>query len=138
MLFRSMEAVNKLLYKPFFVKNVVTRGMQRGRWLGFPTANLEFQDKKITPNFGAYVGYTIIGNEKYPSIANVGMRPTFADTEKPLTEVNILGFNKNLYDQTIEFQFIKQLRKEIKFSSPEALCEQIVMDKKQALAFLKK
>ncbi|MCR4881051.1 MAG: riboflavin biosynthesis protein RibF [bacterium] len=134
----DMEQVNKLMYKPFSLKNVVISGMRRGRWLGFPTANLEFPKKKIIPHFGVYAGYTIVDGVKHPSIANIGVRPTFADTEKPLTEVNILGFNKNLYDEVIEFQFVKKIRDEIKFPNPDALCSQIILDKKQALAFLNK
>lgn len=133
-----VEDINRLLYKPFSLKNTVSRGMQRGRWLGFPTANLEFPAKKIIPHFGVYAGLTKINDQEYPSIANVGMRPTFGDIERPLTEVNILGFNKNIYDETIEFKFLKMLREERKFSNPDALCEQILADKKQALAFLNK
>ena len=112
--------------------------MQRGRSLGFPTANLEFPDKKIAPSYGVYAGFTKINDKKYPSVANVGVRPTFSDIEKPLIEIHILEFNKNLYNEIIQFEFVKKIRAEMKFSNIDALCSQIVIDKKQALDFLNK
>lgn len=134
----SVDAVSKLLIKPYCVRNKVLHGMRRGRQLGFPTANLEFPNGKIIPKLGVYAGKAVVEGVEYPAVANVGMRPTFNDVQDPLTEVNIIGFNKNLYDEEIEFRFLKRLRGESQFFSIEALIEQIVLDRNQAIAFLKK
>ena len=98
----SVEAASKLLIKPFSIKGKVIHGMQRGRQLGFPTANIEFPEGKLIPKYGVYAGKAIVGGVEYLAVANVGLRPTFNDIELPLTEVNIINFNKSLYDEVIE------------------------------------
>ena len=133
----DVQTASELLVKPFAIKNEVLHGMQRGRKIGFPTLNLGFQAGKIIPKYGVYAGYTIIDGIKHPSIANVGIRPTFEDIKKPLAEINVINFNKNLYGKTVEFLFLKMLREEVKFSSVDALCRQISADKNIALEFLK-
>jgi len=132
------EEANKLIFKPFSTKNIVIKGMQRGREIGFPTANLEFPDKKLIPQNGVYAGYTTLNGEKLPSVANIGLRPTFKDISTPLTEIHILDFDKNLYGNVIEFEFIKKLRGEVCFSATEGLIKQINDDIKTAIAFFKK
>ena len=132
------EEASRLMIKPFSMKNTVIKGMQRGREMGFPTANLEFPDKKLIPKNGVYAGYTAINGIKLPSVANVGLRPTFNDISAPLTEIHILKFNKNLYGEDIEFEFVKKLRDEVRFSAADALIGQINSDIQTAIAFFKK
>lgn len=134
----AVDDAAHLLIKPYSVRGKVIKGMQRGRQLGFPTANIEFQKTKLVPKFGVYAGKAIVGGVEYDAVANVGLRPTFNDIEKPLTEVNIINFNKSLYDEIIEFRFLKMIREEARFFSVEALIEQIILDRNQAIDYLKK
>ena len=134
----AVDVAAQLLIKPYFVRGKVIKGMQRGRQLGFPTANIEFQKTKLVPKFGVYAGKAVVGGVEYDAVANVGLRPTFNDIEKPLTEINILNFNKSLYDEIIEFRFLKMIREETRFFSVEALIEQIILDRNQAIDYLKK
>ncbi len=117
-----------LLEKPYSVKNIVIRGAQRGRLIDYPTANLAFPEKKIVPKFGVYKGNAILDGKCYNAIANIGLRPTFGDLLVPLIEVHILNFNKNIYGEILEFQFLNKIRDEMKFPSIEKLKEQIAKD----------
>lgn len=134
----AVDEARSLLVKPFSVRGKVVKGMQRGRQIGFPTANIEFSKYKLIPKLGVYAGIAVVAGAKYPAIANVGVRPTFNDIEKPLTEINIINFNKSLYDEVIEFIFLKKLRDESCFYSVDALIEQIILDRNQAIDYLKK
>ncbi len=124
----QVDKAQVLLEKPYSVKNVVVKGAQRGRLIDFPTANLTFPEKKIIPKLGVYRGNAIVGSKTYRAIANIGLRPTFGDLEVPLIEVHILDFNKNVYGEVLEFQFLDKIRDEMKFSSVEKLKEQIEKD----------
>lgn len=128
----DVKKAKKLLNKPYSIKNIVVKGMQRGRLINFPTANLEFPKKKIIPKFGVYSGNVHINNESFKAIANVGLRPTFDDLEQPLLEVYIFDFNKDIYGENIEFEFLNKIRDEMKFKNIDALKEQIKKDIKMA------
>ena len=117
-----------LLGKSYCVKNTVVSGAQRGRLMNFPTANLLFPDNKIVPKFGVYAGEAVVDGKKYKAIANVGLRPTFDDLIIPLIEVHILNFSNNIYGKSLEFKFLYKIRDEIKFTSIDALKEQITKD----------
>lgn len=128
----DVKKAKKLLNKPYSIKNIVVKGMQRGRLINFPTANLEFPKNKIIPKFGVYSGNVHINNESFKAIANVGLRPTFDDLEQPLLEVYIFDFNKDIYGENIEFEFLNKIRDEMKFKNIDALKEQIKKDIKMA------
>ena len=128
----DVKKAKKLLNKPYSIKNIVVKGMQRGRLINFPTANLEFPENKIIPKFGVYSGNVHINNKSFKAIANVGLRPTFDDLEQPLLEVYIFDFNKDIYGENIEFEFLNKIRDEIKFKNIDALKEQIKKDIKMA------
>ena len=124
----DVEKAYQLLEKPYSVKNIVIKGAQRGRELNFPTANIFFPEKKIIPKFGVYAGVLVFEGKQYQAIANVGLRPTFGDIDVPLIEIHILNFNNNIYGKMVEFKFLYKIRDEIKFTSKEALIEQISAD----------
>jgi len=124
----NVSRAYKLLTKPYAIQNVVVKGMQRGRLMNFPTANLEFPDKKIIPKFGVYSGNVIVAQKTYKAIANVGLRPTFGDINLPLLEVFIVDFDEEIYGETIKFNFIDKIRDEMKFNSMDSLKEQIKKD----------
>ncbi|MFA6990037.1 MAG: bifunctional riboflavin kinase/FAD synthetase [Candidatus Gastranaerophilaceae bacterium] len=120
--------VVKFLGRAYKIKNKVIKGEQRGRKIGFPTANLTVPTRKIVPGFGVYIGTVIHNNILYNCIINVGLRPTFEDLTEPLVEVHILDFDKDIYGEILEVNFCKKIRNETKFSSIDELKSQIQKD----------
>ncbi len=109
------------------VRGRVVKGDQRGRQLGFPTANLAIAEHRLIPADGIYAVRVRIGDRWYGGAANIGIRPTF-DSGHRLVEVYVLDFDGDLYDQVIEAQFIQRLREERKFDNIDALIEQMKRD----------
>lgn len=109
------------------VRGRVIKGDQRGRTLGFPTANLAIAERRLIPVDGIYAVRAKIGDQWFGGAANIGVRPTF-DNGARLVEVFVLDFSGDLYDQVIEVQFVKRLRAELKFDSVAALVEQMQRD----------
>ncbi len=113
------------------VRGRVVKGDQRGRQLGFPTANLAIAERRLIPADGIYAVRVKIGNTWHGGAANIGIRPTF-DHGHRLVEVFVLDFDGDLYDQVIEVQFVKRLRAEQKFESIDALIAQMNEDVAEA------
>jgi riboflavin kinase/FMN adenylyltransferase len=111
--------------------------MQRGRELGFPTANLQ-PENEILPGAGVYAGRVRVFDDKgrpgagIPSVVNVGYRPTFDDGRALVAEAHLIDFTGDLYGRTIEFAFESRLRSEMKFDSPAELEVQIERDVSEA------
>ena len=139
----------RLMDRFFFYRGVVVKGDQRGRLLGFPTANLKLENKLALPH-GVYATWAILERgghrEKFPSVTNVGIRPTFA--EKALAEgllpvvvechlILSEGETVDLYGETLEVQFVERFRNERKFASFDELKTQIAHDKEQAREFFR-
>lgn len=120
--------VNKLIYGNYTVSGKVTQGFKRGRKLGFPTANLSYDTKKLIPLEGVYYTFVTIDNIKYYSMTSVGKNLTFG-LEDTRIEVNILDFDKDIYGKDVELEFIKFLRPMIKFENQEQLISQMEKDR---------
>ena len=150
----NLPAANSLLGRNFFYRGVVLRGDQRGRTIGFPTANLKLEGKFTLP-FGVYatssrlVDGAVAGQPRdYVSVTNIGIRPTFqkgaGDLASPppaIIETHLLDTTVDLYGRSIEVQFLAKLRNERKFSGIDALKAQIALDiecVRNALAVLNK
>ncbi len=133
----------RLLGRPWSVSGDVVKGAQRGKTLGYPTANVEYEAFGphlfpfrqgrgaffILPPQGVYVVRVLLGAQKYPAIANIGTRPSFEkQASKPLLEVHILDFSGNIYGKHLKVEFLKKIRNEKKFSSPQNLIRQIQKD----------
>ena len=122
------EAREFLGYHPF-VEGVVVSGEQRGNLLGFPTVNLESETDLIIPARGVYAVKVKMEEGSYWGVANIGIKPTFhAQKNKVNLEAHILDYYGNLYHRWIKLIFLKRLREEKKFSSPEELIAQIQRD----------
>jgi riboflavin kinase/FMN adenylyltransferase len=137
----KIEEASRLLGRPFSYKGVVIKGEQRGRKLGFPTANLKLEDKLALPD-GVYATWAKVTGDPtvYPSVTNVGVRPTFEGLGH-LVETHLLDVTLDLYGRTLEVLFVKRLRAERKFSGPDfmnALKTQIGLDANEARELLKK
>ncbi len=110
----------------YAIKGRVIKGYQRGQIIGYPTINIQ-TDNELLPLDGVYITYVLYKNIFYPSVTNIGFKPTF-EAENRSIESYIIDFNKNLYDEEVQLHFIKRLRDEKKFDSSEKLIEQIIKD----------
>lgn len=119
---------SKLLGRPFSIKGTVIMGQQRGRQLGFPTANVALTENLVAPATGVYSGLVYIDGKSYYSVINLGKRPTFGDISESIIEAHVLNYSGDLYHKTIEISFLKRLREEKPFSSASELIEQIKID----------
>jgi len=117
------------------VRGPVVRGAQRGRRLGFPTANIEIPPKKVLPANGVYAVRTRLGEECSAGVANVGVRPSFDETQRTI-EAYIFDFDRAIYGEMLEVQFVARLREERRFPSVEALVAQIDADAQEARRLL--
>ena len=132
----KFELANKDLERNFSVAGKVIKGDQRGRTIGFPTANLEYPLNTITIPYGVYAVETIIEGNTYFGIVNFGIRPTF-NKDKPIVEVYLFDFDNDIYDKDIEILFHKQIRQEKKFNDIKELLNQINIDIAEAKKILK-
>src|SRR5918992_2945144 len=126
----SAGAVNlarRMLGRPYGVEGRVVRGHERGRTLGFPTANLQPRNRVI-PRAGVYVTATLIEGAWRRSVTNVGVRPTFEEGAATSVETFVLGWEGDLYGDVVRVRFLRRLRDEMKFASVEELKRQIDRD----------
>ncbi|HWF39503.1 MAG TPA: bifunctional riboflavin kinase/FAD synthetase [Candidatus Acidoferrales bacterium] len=128
-----MEDAAHLLGRPFTLSGQVQRGTGQGRKLVVPTLNLK-TEQELLPKRGVYVTRTIVGGESFPSVTNVGMRPTFNGAHVTV-ESNLFGFDLEVTSGEMEVQFLARLRDEQKFSGVEALREQVLRDIEKAKEF---
>lgn len=123
----DIALANAMLGREFRYKLTVVDGQHRGRLIGAPTINQRFEDGFVKPKKGVYASVTIVDGKEYPSVTNIGLRPSF-ENEDFRSETCILGFSSNLYGQEIEVRLIGYLRDEIKFDSIDELSAQIKTD----------
>jgi riboflavin kinase/FMN adenylyltransferase len=125
------EEVAELLGHPFAIEGEVVKGDQRGRLLGFPTANVGLDDY-IRPAFGVYaVRVRLPSGRVVPGVANIGKRPTVGGEDARL-EVHLFDFAEDLYGQTIETELVSMIRPEQRFESLDALKARIALDADEA------
>lgn len=134
----NIDKANALLGYEYGFTGIVVDGDKVGRTLGFPTANLqEISGKKIIPSDGVYCVSVIIEEKQFIGMMNIGYRPTRTDGIKKIMEVNVFGFNEDIYGKNIRISFLKKLRNEIKFESIDELKNQLITDKQNTLEFIK-
>lgn len=112
----------------------VVVGNRLGKKLGFPTSNLVIDPLMVTPPNGVYVTYCTYNGVRYPSVTNVGIKPTIGHYNKNV-ETHIFNFDKELYGKQIRVEFLQKTRDEVKFDNVTELSEQIVRDCREARAF---
>ena len=122
----DLPGAARLLGRPYSIRGEVVRGAGRGRTLGFPTANVKTERPLGLP-VGVYVCHAGVGAARYQAVVNVGVRPTFGETELAI-EAHLLDFAGNLYNERVALTFLRRLREERKFPSVDALREQIALD----------
>ena len=123
----NVKKANEFLGEPYSVTGEVLHGRTVGKTLGFPTVNMLIDNDKIKLKDGVYAGKVILDNVTYRTIINYGARPTFNLDEK-LIEAHIIGFNGNLYGQTITLKFSGFIRSVMRFNGSEELIKQLEKD----------
>lgn len=130
-----VERAAELLGRYYAISGAVLHGAARGRRLGFPTANLRVPAERAAPADGVYAVWAHVGAERYPAVANIGIRPSF-DAGERLLETHLMGFAGDLYGRCLRVEFVRRLRGERRFESGEALSAQVQQDMQQAMAIL--
>lgn len=125
----AVEYAGRLLGDPFTIAGEVAHGDERGRELGYPTANLVPDALYVTPGHGVYAARaTTATGEAYAAAVSIGVRPTFVTGRGELIEAYLLDYSGDLYDSRLEIAFLKRLRGEKRFDSVEALIDQMALD----------
>lgn len=130
----NVRAARALLGRDFALTGEVVRGDQRGRTIGFPTANLA-PDGEILPANGVYATRVVVDGTSHDAVTNVGVRPTF-DGTRPTIESFLLDWSGDLYGRPIEVAFVQRLRDERRFDGIDALKAQLAKDVEAARAAL--
>ena len=115
--------------QPFVLVGPVEHGDQRGRMLGFATANLPLQRTPESPAEGVYAGVAITADGRaHRAAVSVGRRPTFYEEGFELLEAHLLDFNDDIYDQVLEVRLHKRIRGQVKFDGVDKLIAQLKAD----------
>jgi riboflavin kinase/FMN adenylyltransferase len=126
----SIEWANNMLGLPYQITGKVVKGAQRGKEIGFPTANIELLDQnKLLPKTGVYAVKITVDQKVLNGMLNIGFNPTFSNDNLQKIEVHIFDFNADIYDSIITISFFARIRAEQKFESVQKLVEQLRKDK---------
>lgn len=133
----KITEANTMLGRSYSVSASVIEGRKLGRTIGYPTANLQPEYlEHIIPANGVYAVTVQHDNNSYKGMLNIGYRPTVDDGKTRHIEVHIFDFNEDIYDRTIQVNFIERLRDEKAFASVDELKKQLDIDKENALKVL--
>ncbi len=124
----DVSGAAKLLGRNFTVRGVVVRGQERGRELGFPTANLHVAPNLVIPANGIYAARAHLDSGSYMAATSIGVRPTFDDGPDRTIEAYLLDFSGDIYGQTVCLEFVRRLRGEEKFDTVAALLDRMNSD----------
>ncbi|MBB5352420.1 riboflavin kinase/FMN adenylyltransferase [Haloferula luteola] len=130
----NMDAVELMLGRRYSVRGTVIHGRQLGRQLGFPTANLEPGEEQY-PSDGVWAVWAIVEGNRWPAVANLGVRPT-VDGQSRQLEVHLMHFDGDLYGKELEVEWVRHLRGEKRFADVAELAEAIEIDRATAAACL--
>lgn len=135
----KLNLASKFLGRPVSIFGKIVKGSARGRMLGFPTANIDY-NHEILPPTGVYAVKLNLVKEEFFGVANIGFRPSFKRTDKQkkvIAEVHIFDFSKNIYGKFAEMEFIKRIRLEKRFKDKSNLICQIEKDLQKTRQFFK-
>jgi riboflavin kinase/FMN adenylyltransferase len=126
-----VSEVSELLARHHQVRGVVGAGFQRGRVLGYPTANLSGDIEGYLPADGVYATRVTFDGQVYGAATSIGVNPTFGDVSERIIESHLLDANLDLYDQNITVEFVEFIRGMRKFPDADALAEQMGVDERE-------
>lgn len=126
----NIDLANNYLNHPFLIQGTVVKGRSLGKEIGFPTANININNKwKLLPPYGVYSVEVDINEKTHFGMMNIGINPTFDDADLKI-EVHIFDFDQNIYGQEIQIFIISRVRDERKFKSLDELKNQLSLDEK--------
>lgn len=131
----DLEGAARMLGRHFSLVGKVAHGDERGRELGFPTANLEVAPDMAVPANGIYATFAYVDGQRHMAATSIGTRPTFDGVGRTI-EAFLLEFDNDLYNRPVRLEFIQRLRDELKFDDVEALLEQMNIDVQQTREIL--
>lgn len=124
----DVSLASRLLGRDFYLQGLVERGAGRGRQIGIPTANLRGTFELI-PKRGVYAAWATVRGVRHKAVVNVGLNPTFTPHAQALSvEAHVIGFNGDVYGETLRLDFVQRLRDEAKFASVDELVARIRAD----------
>lgn len=123
----DIAAANRLLGYSYGLRGLIVEGNRRGRTIGFPTANINVDPRRMLPAHGVYVCRAVLNGITYGAVTNVGVRPTFDGTQRTV-EAYLLDFSDDIYGEELRLMFLNRLRGEQKFDGVAALVAQISRD----------
>nr|ALS90157.1 ribF: riboflavin biosynthesis protein [uncultured bacterium] len=126
-----LDEAGALLGHQYSIDGTIVRGEQRGRTIGYPTANLQTDNELLPPN-GVYATTMTIEGVIHGSVTNVGVRPTVEQSGRVTVETHLFGLDRDLYGQQVRLGFVQRLRDERAFESLDALKAQIAADADRA------
>lgn len=133
----KVEKASLLLGRPYSIRGTVVTGEGRGRTIGVPTANVETAEPYVIPGRGVYAVRVKVNGETVKGVMNIGLKPTFAeDGLKQTLEAHLFDFERMIYGETVEVEFISFIRGERKFASAAELVAQIRTDMARAKELL--
>lgn len=124
----ELRRANLFLGEPYMIMKEISSGAQLGRTIGFPTANQLFSKGQLVPAYGVYASRTLYEGKWYPSMTNIGIKPTVSYGGAPLAETYISGFSGDLYGKTVQVVLLDFIRPEKRFSDLDELKQQIRRD----------
>lgn len=130
----QVEKCMAYMGRNYSIGGEVVLGNRLGRRLGFPTSNLVIDPSMVTPPDGVYATYCVYNGVRYPSVTNVGMKPTVGRFKRNV-ETHIFNFSREIYGKHIIVEFIKKMRDEVKFDTVKDLAEQVLRDLRDAKDF---
>lgn len=128
----NVKEASRLLGRTFSIRGNVIYGSQKGRLIGYPTANINYRNY-LLPSNGVYFVNVKLHGEVYLGMCNVGHNPTYNFTDERRMEVNIFNLDEDIYNEEVEVFFVSKLREEHKFESVEELKNQLLKDKEECL-----
>ncbi len=133
----QLEKVTQMLGRPYRLRGIVVSGKQRGRQIGFPTANLKLSEDYVIPKSGVYAVKVEVCDRQYIGMCNIGHNPTFNFNHQICIETYILDFDADIYGESLILDFYAYLREEQRFSSIEQLMEQLDTDRQSVQRYFK-
>lgn len=134
----KVEEANKFLGYTYQNQGIVVHGLQRGRTLGFPTANLATEGSQLIPSIGVYATRIKVDGVWHDSMTSVGYNVTFKENTGVTIETNIFDFDDDIYGEQVSLEWVKYLRGEVKFEGASELVKQLKLDKVNSIKSLKK
>lgn len=129
----NIKDANEMLGYRYSISGTVIHGLQNGRKMGFPTANLgPYCEFMQIPADGVYSAFATVDSETWPAMVNIGYRPTFEGKARTI-EAHLLGFDRDIYFHPLTLEFVDYIRAERRFSSPQELAAQLEADRNRIM-----